>query len=144
MRIALVTDAWFPQINGVVRTLAATVAELDRRGYEVELITPARFLTVPMPNYDSIRLAVAPRFGARRILHNFKPDIVHIATEGPIGMERAFMVQGPRRAVHLGVPHAVPRLRSGSHGAERGTVLAGDAAVSRAQPGGARRDPNSG
>ena len=85
MRIALVTDAWFPQVNGVVRTLAATVAELDRRGYEVELITPARFLTVPMPSYDSIRLAVAPRFGARRILHDFKPDIVHIATEGPIG-----------------------------------------------------------
>jgi glycosyltransferase involved in cell wall biosynthesis len=85
MRIALVTDAWFPQVNGVVRTLAATVAELDRRGYEVELITPARFLTVPMPGYDSIRLAVAPRFGARRILHDFKPDIVHIATEGPIG-----------------------------------------------------------
>lgn len=85
MRIALVTDAWFPQVNGVVRTLAATVAELDRRGYEVELITPARFLTVPMPGYDSIRLAVAPRFGARRILRDFKPDIVHIATEGPIG-----------------------------------------------------------
>ena len=85
MRIALVTDAWFPQVNGVVRTLAATVAELDRRGYEVELITPARFLTVPMPGYDSIRLAVAPRFGARRILGEFRPDIVHIATEGPIG-----------------------------------------------------------
>lgn len=85
MRIALATDAWFPQINGVVRTLAATVAELDRRGYEVELITPARFLTVPMPGYESIRLAVAPRFGARRILRDFRPDIVHIATEGPIG-----------------------------------------------------------
>ncbi len=85
MRIALATDAWFPQVNGVVRTLAATVAELDRRGYEVELITPARFMTLPMPGYNSIRLAVAPRFGARRILNQFRPDIVHIATEGPIG-----------------------------------------------------------
>lgn len=85
MRIALATDAWFPQVNGVVRTLAATITELDRRGYEVELITPARFLTVPMPGYDSIRLALAPRFAARRILRNFRPDIVHIATEGPIG-----------------------------------------------------------
>lgn len=85
MRIAIATDAWFPQVNGVARTLAATVAELDRRGYEIELITPARFLTVPMPGYDSIRFALAPRFGVRRIFHNFKPDIVHIATEGPIG-----------------------------------------------------------
>ena len=85
MKIALVTDAWFPQVNGVVRTLAATVAELDRRGYEVELITPQRFATVPMPGYPSIRLALAPRFSARRMLDAFAPDIVHIATEGPIG-----------------------------------------------------------
>lgn len=85
LKIALVTDAWFPQVNGVVRTLAATVAELDRRGYEVELITPQRFTTVPMPGYSQIRLALAPRFSARRMLDSFVPDIVHIATEGPIG-----------------------------------------------------------
>lgn len=85
LRIALVTDAWFPQVNGVVRTLAATVAELDMRGHEVELITPQRFATLPMPGYSEIRLALAPRFGTRRMLHAFKPDIVHIATEGPIG-----------------------------------------------------------
>lgn len=85
MRIAIVTDAWFPQVNGVVRTLAATVAELDRRGYEVELITPQNFATMPMPGYASIRLAMAPRFTTRRMLGRFRPDIVHIATEGPIG-----------------------------------------------------------
>lgn len=85
MRIALATDAWYPQVNGVVRTLGATVAELDRRGFEVELITPERFLTVPMPGYGSIRLAMAPRFSVRRMLEAFKPDLVHIATEGPIG-----------------------------------------------------------
>lgn len=85
MRIAIATDAWFPQVNGVVRTLAATVAELDRRGYEVELVTPERFLTVPMPGYSAIRLALAPRMGVRRMLDAFVPDIVHISTEGPIG-----------------------------------------------------------
>jgi len=85
MRIVIATDAWFPQVNGVVRTLAATVAELDRRGYEVELITPGRFLTVPMPGYASIRLAMAPRFNLRKMLKDFAPDVVHIATEGPIG-----------------------------------------------------------
>ncbi|MBN8502101.1 MAG: glycosyltransferase family 1 protein [Sphingomonadales bacterium] len=85
MRIAIATDAWCPQINGVVRTLAATVAELDHRGYEVEMITPERFRTVPMPGYGSIDLAIAPRFSARKLLKAFQPDIVHIATEGPIG-----------------------------------------------------------
>jgi glycosyltransferase involved in cell wall biosynthesis len=85
MRIAIVTDAWYPQVNGVVRTLAATVAELDRRGYEVELVTPQRFLTVPMPGYSSIRLALAPRYNVRKMLDAFAPDIVHISTEGPIG-----------------------------------------------------------
>ncbi|MBW8784984.1 MAG: glycosyltransferase family 1 protein [Novosphingobium sp.] len=85
MRIALATDAWLPQVNGVVRTLGATVTELDRRGYEVELITPERFLTMPLPGYASIRLAMAPRFNVRRMLDGYAPDVVHIATEGPIG-----------------------------------------------------------
>ena len=85
MKIAIATDAWYPQINGVVRTLSATVVELDRRGIEVELITPERFTTFPMPGYSSIRLAMAPRFSARRMLDAFQPDVVHIATEGPIG-----------------------------------------------------------
>jgi len=85
MRIAIATDAWLPQVNGVVRTLCATAAELDRRGHEVELLTPDRFLTVPLPGYASIRLAMAPRFALRRMLDAFAPDVVHIATEGPIG-----------------------------------------------------------
>ena len=85
IRLAIATDAWFPQVNGVVRTLSATVVELDRRGHEVELITPQRFLTVPMPGYSSIRLAMAPRFRLRRMLDAYAPDVVHIATEGPIG-----------------------------------------------------------
>jgi glycosyltransferase involved in cell wall biosynthesis len=85
MRIALATDAWKPQVNGVVRTLSTTVSQLLSRGHDVELITPERFLTVPLPGYQEIRLAVAPRFGVRRALTEFAPDIVHIATEGPIG-----------------------------------------------------------
>lgn len=85
MRLAIATDAWLPQVNGVVRTLSATVAELDRRGYEVELITPDRFATLPLPGYASIDLAIAPRFQVRRTLRAFAPDVVHIPTEGPIG-----------------------------------------------------------
>jgi len=85
MRIALATDAWSPQVNGVVRSLTTTVAELERRGIPIETITPQNFLTVPMPGYASIRLAIAPRFGVRRKLQAYRPDIVHISTEGPIG-----------------------------------------------------------
>lgn len=85
MKIALATDAWHPQVNGVVRTLAATVDEVRKRGFELCLVTPEDCLTVPMPGYASIRLAVAPRFRVRRMLKAFSPDIVHIATEGPIG-----------------------------------------------------------
>jgi glycosyltransferase involved in cell wall biosynthesis len=85
MRIALATDAWTPQVNGVVRTLTTTVGHLRGRGHVVELLTPQQFRTCALPGYGEIRLAVAPRFGTRRTLRDFAPDIVHIATEGPIG-----------------------------------------------------------
>jgi glycosyltransferase involved in cell wall biosynthesis len=85
MRIAIATDAWFPQTNGVVRSLATTISILERRGYEIELIAPDQFITVPTPGYREIRLAISPRFGVRRTLRRYRPDIVHIVTEGPIG-----------------------------------------------------------
>jgi glycosyltransferase involved in cell wall biosynthesis len=85
MRIALCTDAWHPQVNGVVRTLATTVERVTARGHEVMLITPNQFFTFGLPGYSEIRLAMLPRFRTRRALRDFAPDIVHIATEGPIG-----------------------------------------------------------
>ncbi|HKT85851.1 MAG TPA: glycosyltransferase family 1 protein [Novosphingobium sp.] len=85
MKLTLATDAWLPQVNGVVRSLSATLEDLQRRGHEVETLTPEQFLTMPMPGYASIRIAMAPRFGVRRMLDKTQPDIVHIATEGPIG-----------------------------------------------------------
>jgi len=85
LRIAIATDAWEPQVNGVVRTLRMTMDQLETRGHAVGLVTPDRFLTVPMPGYREIRLAVAPRAGTRRLLDRFAPDVVHIVTEGPIG-----------------------------------------------------------
>jgi glycosyltransferase involved in cell wall biosynthesis len=85
MKIAIATDAWAPQVNGVVRTLEMTVKLLRERGYDVVVISPDQFRTVACPGYGEIRLAVAPRFGLRRTLREFAPDIVHISTEGPIG-----------------------------------------------------------
>lgn len=85
MRILLVTDAWFPQINGVVRTLATLKANLEQRGHDVLYITPDLFRSIPCPSYSEIRLALFPRRKIRRLLETFRPCVVHIATEGPLG-----------------------------------------------------------
>jgi glycosyltransferase involved in cell wall biosynthesis len=85
MRIALATDAWRPQTNGVVTTLARTLEGLERRGHVTRAIHPTEFRTVPCPTYPEIRLALFPGARLRRVLHEFSPDAVHIATEGPVG-----------------------------------------------------------
>ena len=85
MKIALVSDAWAPQVNGVVRTLMTTVSELGRRGHAVDLVTPDQFRTVPCPTYPEIRLAIGATREVGRRLARSEPDAVHIATEGPLG-----------------------------------------------------------
>lgn len=86
MRIILATDAWEPQVNGVVRTLTRTVAECRGMGHEVEVIEPSQFKTIPCPTYPEIRLALGAEEEIRERLRAFEPDAVHIATEGPIGI----------------------------------------------------------
>jgi glycosyltransferase involved in cell wall biosynthesis len=86
MRIAIVTDAWYPQINGVVRTLDTVRAKLVEAGHEVLVISPDRFRTIPCPTYPEIRLAILPGRGVARMLTQFAPDAIHIATEGPLGI----------------------------------------------------------
>ena len=85
MRIAIATDAWHPQVNGVVRALSTTVEHLRRRGHDVEVIEPSSFRTLPCPTYPEIRLALGCKGAIWRILDSHDPDAVHIATEGPIG-----------------------------------------------------------
>lgn len=86
MRIALVTDAWLPQTNGVVQTLTITADRLSQAGYGVTLITPADFRTVPCPTYPEIRLSMFASERVRRRLDALDPQAVHIATEGPLGL----------------------------------------------------------
>jgi glycosyltransferase involved in cell wall biosynthesis len=86
MRILIVTDAWFPQTNGVVSTLAQTAAWLGRFGHEVRLLTPKDFESIACPSYPEIRLSLFPYRRARRKILGFKPDALHIATEGPLGL----------------------------------------------------------
>lgn len=86
MRLALVTDAAPPQVNGVVVTLRTLAARLEQGGHDVRFVTPASFRTFPCPTYPEIRLALFPGFGLRRALDSLEPDAIHIATEGPLGM----------------------------------------------------------
>jgi glycosyltransferase involved in cell wall biosynthesis len=86
VRICIVTDAWRPQINGVVRVVEAVRRALEADGHTVAVVEPGAFRTVPMPTYPEIRLAVRPRRKVRRMLAAFRPDAVHIATEGPLGL----------------------------------------------------------
>jgi glycosyltransferase involved in cell wall biosynthesis len=86
MRILLATDAWEPQVNGVVRTLTRIVAELRDMGDEVEVISPDQFPSFPLPTYPEIKLAVGAYEKVQDKFKSFEPEAIHIATEGPIGL----------------------------------------------------------
>jgi glycosyltransferase involved in cell wall biosynthesis len=85
-RIMIVSDAWSPQINGVVVTLRMTIRELERMGHEVATLTPEGFRTIPCPTYPEIRLSLNPGAEVARRIDAFAPDALHISTEGPLGL----------------------------------------------------------
>jgi len=86
VRIAIATDAWAPQTNGVVTTLQATVGQLTKLGQEVRVISPQGMLSIPAPSYPEIRLALWPGPHILREMRAFRPHAIHIATEGPLGL----------------------------------------------------------
>lgn len=138
-RVLIVSDAWHPQVNGVVRTLCAVRDELARLGCTVEVIGPDRFRTVPLPTYPGIRVAVLPGRRLARMAEAFRPDAVHVATEGPLGLAaRAWALRvgaGFTTSFHTRFPEYV-RARTGLpvgpgyrwlrrfHGAGRGVMVA--------------------
>jgi glycosyltransferase involved in cell wall biosynthesis len=85
MKILIVTDAWEPQVNGVVRTLKMTQRELAKIGHEVVFLTPQDFKSVPCPTYPEISLALTTGKKVKAHIESVKPDCLHIATEGPLG-----------------------------------------------------------
>lgn len=99
MRILLITDAWHPQVNGVVRTLEHVVEQLEKLGHTIDAVTPSDYRTVPMPTYPEIRLSLVRAASIRKRLKSFKPDRVHIATEGPLG------IAGRKACMALSVPY---------------------------------------
>ncbi len=85
-RVLIVSDAWTPQVNGVVRTLSTIAGEMRALGITVEIIGPDQFNTIPMPSYPEIRLALFPGRKLAKLIDAFAPDALHIATEGPLGL----------------------------------------------------------
>ncbi|MGB3378251.1 MAG: glycosyltransferase family 1 protein [Allopontixanthobacter sediminis] len=112
-RIAIVTDAWLPQMNGVVRTLTTTVGILRSWGHDVTVISPDQYRSVPCPTYPEIRLALALPGAVSLRLAGLAPDAVHIATEGPLGMAaRSYCVAARvpfTTAYHTQFPDSVAR-----------------------------------
>lgn len=98
MRVLLATDAWTPQVNGVVKTYLRLREELERMGGEFVVIEPGQFRCIPCPSYPQIPLAIPSRSRAARLIEDAQADTIHIATEGPIG----WMVRG--WCIRHGVP----------------------------------------
>jgi glycosyltransferase involved in cell wall biosynthesis len=85
MRLLIATDAWYPQINGVVRTFTTLVEKITAAGHDVRLLTPDKFRTLPCPSYPEIRLALCRPRTVSGVIDAFAPEAIHIATEGPLG-----------------------------------------------------------
>jgi glycosyltransferase involved in cell wall biosynthesis len=85
MRVLIATDAWHPQVNGVVRTLTSLATSARRLGIAIDFLTPEGFPTVPVPTYPHLRLALPGMRRIARLIEQQQPDAIHIATEGPIG-----------------------------------------------------------
>lgn len=86
MRIALITDTWVPNINGVVNSLLATMRCLQAEGHQVLMVTPDGLNSFACPGYPEIPLAIQPYAQVARQLDEFAPEAIHVATEGPVGL----------------------------------------------------------
>ncbi len=86
MRILIATDAWHPQVNGVVRTLAMTAAAAQSLGADIRFLTPRSFRTIALPSYPGLRVALPASRRIAALIAEANPDSIHIATEGPIGL----------------------------------------------------------
>lgn len=94
LHILLATDAWRPQVNGVVRTWETSLTHLRHRGHETAVIYPGLFRGLPVPFYPEIQLSLVGRRRVADLIRSFAPDVVHVATEGPVGLAvRAFCLR---------------------------------------------------
>ena len=123
MRILIVTDAWHPQINGVVRTLTAMRDQLTEMGDDVYMLTPQQFRSVPCPTYPEIRLALAGPKAVAKVVAELLPCAIHIATEGPLGLAAR------RFCVKSGLSYQISGIYRGAHPDSRRLDLSTDTLV---------------
>ncbi len=109
-RILVVTDAWLPQVNGVVRAIETLVREAPALGVKIEVLAADGFHTVPLPTYPQLRVAVTRPNAVRRRIEELKPDFIHIATEGPLGLCAWFACRRAGPPLYDLLPHAFPRV----------------------------------
>src|SRR5262249_442758 len=98
MRVLIATDAWHPQVNGVVRTLTMVAEAVQRLGVRIIFRPPEPFLTVPMPGHPALRVALTLPPRVAHLIDEARPDAIHIATEGPIGLLARRYCRKHRRA----------------------------------------------
>ena len=98
MKITLVTDTWTPSINGVVTTLVNTVEHLQQLGHDVQIIEPGQFCTVGLPGYEEVRLSW-DIWRVGKMIAQFNPDAIHIATEGPLGLAARWYCKADKRSI---------------------------------------------
>ena len=110
MKVLVATDAWHPQVNGVVHTLGHVAREGRALGAELEFLSPDQFWTLPMPSYPEIRLALVGPHDVERRLDAVRPDAIHIATEGPIGHAMRRVCVRARLTFHHQLSYAFPGL----------------------------------
>jgi len=121
MRILIATDAWHPQVNGVVRTLTSLAGAAAALGAEIEFLTPDGFASLGVPTYPGLRVALPNRREIARRIETASPDAIHIATEGPIGWSvrpiaaaGSFRSRPPIRRVSRNMFRSAPAFRSAS------------------------------
>ena len=130
MKVLVATDAWRPQVNGVVRTLGSLARAAGKLGVDIEFLSPDGFWTFPVPTYPGLRLALPGRKKIAERIEAAKPDAIHIATEGPIGYRRARLLHADRPAVHDELHDAVPGIYLGALADPRAMDLQRAAALS--------------
>jgi hypothetical protein len=128
MRILIATDAWRPQVNGVVRTLTSLARSASALGAEIDFVTPDGFPSPGVPTYPGLRIALPDRREIARRIMAAAPDALHIATERPIG---ASLLPPPHARIHDFLYHALSRIHCGALDYSRRAELRGAAALSR-------------
>ena len=109
MRILVATDAWHPQVNGVVRTLSSWRKPPRGFGAKSTFLTPQSFRTFPLPSYRGVRLALPRPAQSPKLIEEAQPDGIHIATEGPIGLAGPPLLHPARASVHVELPYPLSR-----------------------------------